>query len=111
MNTKLTITLAIAGALLVPFAAHAQSGTPNTSNPVPTQCAYLSSPTAKDECVRGYNQGTPGPGANQPTSTGQGTGLIQGTGVGKGQGAGQGVGGTTLKGQGATRGIGTGNKK
>lgn len=102
MNTKFTIALAIAGTLLVPFAAHAQGG---TLNPVPSQCAQLSSPGAKDECARSYNQ------TNTPGSTGQGTGLIQGTGVGKGQGAGQGIGGTTGRGQGATHGVGTGNKK
>lgn len=101
MNTKLVIAIAVAGTLLVPFAAHAQGGTPNTTNPVPSQCAQLATPGAKDECARSYNQGTHG----------QGTGLIQGTGVGRGQGAGQGVGGTTGRGQGAVHGIGTGNKK
>ena len=81
----------------IALAGVAQSqGTPKTTNPVPTNCAQLAAPGAKDECARSYNQ------------TG-GQGLTNGTGVGKGQGQGQGVG--QGSGQGATHGIGTGNKK
>ena len=98
MRATAKITMAALAALALGALPHTASwaqGKPNTANEVPSDCAKLASPQAKDECVRNYKQkATPG---------------TQGTGVGKGQGSGQGVG--SGSGQGATHGVGTGNKK
>lgn len=97
MKSISIVTLALASGIALASAVQAQpSSTPNTTNPVPTDCARLTDQSAKAACARGYNQGGL-------------RGEVQGTGVGKGQGQGQGVG--QGSGQGATHGIGTGNKK
>jgi len=105
MNVIRVLPLAVAG---LAFAAVAQAQ-PKTTNPIPTNCAQMADPKAKDECVRSYSpadknqaQGVDQRGVGQ----GSGQGLTNGTGVGKGQGTGQGVG--QGSGQGAVHGTGTG---
>jgi hypothetical protein len=105
MNFIRVLPLAVAG-LAIAGVAHAQ---PKTTNPIPTQCAQMADPGAKDECVHNYKQhdlnqaqGVEQRGVGQ----GSGQGLNNGTGVGKGQGNGMGVG--QGSGQGAAHGTGTG---
>lgn len=87
-----------AAALMLTAALAGGAWAQGTTNQVPSDCAKLTTPQAKDECARAYKQKNT-PGTNQ--------GGVQGTGVGKGQGQGVGQG----SGQGATQGVGTGNKK
>jgi hypothetical protein len=96
MKTISMLSMAVVGGIAFAGAAFAQpNSTPNTTNPVPTDCARTATPGAKDECAR----------ANTPVNPSTNQGQLNGTGVGKGQGSGQGVG--QGSGQGATQGTGT----
>jgi hypothetical protein len=48
--------VAAAGSALAQGKSQGPQGTPSTSNQVPSECAKMTSPQSKDECVRSYHQ-------------------------------------------------------
>jgi len=48
--------VAVSGSALAQGRSQGPQGTPSTSNQVPSECAKMTSPQAKDECARSYHQ-------------------------------------------------------
>jgi hypothetical protein len=48
--------VAVSGSALAQGRSQGPQGTPSTSNQVPSECARMTSPQAKDECARSYHQ-------------------------------------------------------